>query len=163
MSFLSDSRGNTEWFNMGDVSPYEAASSTAFFVASATAFSNFGVTIPTGSSSTVALSDVLASFNVPIAGSAVFTYALTVVLVLLGYQIYDSAQSYGRSNGFDFMDWLNSIPTGLTIVTVGSIVTVISAIFDITAVMSVINSNISYQTLVIVVHTATYWAISSQD
>ncbi|RKS83477.1 hypothetical protein BDK61_2862 [Haloarcula quadrata] len=79
------------------------------------------------------------------------------------YQIYDSAVSYGRANDFDPMGWINSIPTGLTVLVAGTVVLHLAYLFEIGAVLNAIDSNYWFGFGSIVATTATYFGISSQD
>lgn len=165
MGLLSDSRGRTEFFNLGNVSILEATSSTGYFVGAAAFLSNFDVQVPLpadSGSNIVTMGDVVANFSVPILGQAVLTVGLLLSTVLMLYQIYDSATSYGRANDFDPQGWINSIPTGLTLLVGATLVLHVAYLFEISAVLSFIDSNYWYGTGSIIVTTATYFGISSQ-
>lgn len=164
MGFLSDGSGNTDLLDFGDVSLREAVTSTGFFVGSATAFSNFDVTVPTGGTSMIDLSSEFFSFGVPlISNTALISYAMFLVIALLGWEVIDSAQSYGRSNNFSLSGWFNSLPTGLTILVILSLIPVVGQVLSITAITSVYVGNLLYEFVVIAIHTATYWSLASQD
>ncbi|MXR50205.1 hypothetical protein GRX03_01085 [Halovenus sp. WSH3] len=162
MGLLSDSRGNVDVVDLGNVSILEAASSTAFFVGASSFVTNFDVQIPMPDGTVKTMADVLASFNFPILGTATFTLGLTLALLLMVIQILDSARSYGRSNSFSVMDWINSIPAGLTIAVALTVALNGAYLFDVASVISFVESNYWYQFGAVVLMTISYFGISSQ-
>ncbi|MDL0118265.1 hypothetical protein PNQ29_00630 [Halobacterium salinarum] len=107
---ISGRGGETNPFDFGETSVYDAVMSFLFFSAIASIFSNFDFSIPTGASSTVQLSDVAFTFmNVD------WTWGVVLALGLFAVQVYQSAQAVGRSNEADVQEYIESLPTGTTI------------------------------------------------
>ncbi|WP_440988757.1 hypothetical protein [Haloarchaeobius baliensis] len=107
---LSGRSGETNPFDFGETSIYDAVMSFLFFSAIASIFSNFDFSIPTGASTTVNLSDV--AFTL---GGVDWTWGVVLGLGLFSVQIYQSAQAIGRSNNADVRAYIESLPTGTTI------------------------------------------------
>lgn len=162
MSLLSDGYGNMDFLDFDGVNLREAVLSVVFFTAVASALSNFSIQVPFPNG-IVTMADVLTSFSLPVVPyTATFTIGITISLVLLAWEVLEASKGYGSSSSYEIKNYVNSVPTGLTVVLVGSFVILISALIGFGPVMSFINSNYWYQFGSISIETLAYWAISSQ-
>lgn len=162
MGIISDSKGNMNFLDLGNVSLIEAVMSTGYFVAIAAVFSNFDVQIPTGSNSVITMAEQLYTVSLPILGTAVLELGITIATLLMLYQIIDASVNYGRSDAFEPRAWLNSIPAGLTVATLFVVGAHLSYVFQFAPVLDLITGGLLVEFAVISVSTAVYWAVSSQ-
>lgn len=162
MGLLRDRNGDMDLLDLGNVSLLEAGSFTVFFVAVASIFSDFDVTIPTGENSTVTMVEELATYDLPLFGSAVFTLGLLIALVLFIYQVVDASVQYGNGRDPQLRDWFDSIPTGLTLGVVGVALLHFAKLFEYAPVLDIVTGGIAVEFATVTVATVVYMALSSQ-
>lgn len=125
MSLLSDAKGKMEYSNFGEISFTDALMGAGFFAAVGSIFSGFDITVPTGEESEIILSDVwFTMMDIDV------SYALAVALGFLAVQLVQSAQAVGRSDDIDVQDYVDRLPTGVTILLVVAVVSLTSALLE---------------------------------